>query len=199
MIYRKIAGVFGTQNVGKTTFVNDLVSHTNGWEERWTLFGRDYRKEIESRGLKINRDGTEDSQKAIHEILVQNVVDAVNDTSGDNLIMDRTPIDSYVYTKWHNQFGNGGISDSTINGMWRQVLRFCRLFDILVYIPLDKCADVEVVDDRFRDTNLEYRRQIDEIMGNVFILLKGSLTMTHVDMLYGSRERRVSEFLSMAI
>lgn len=199
MMNKKIAGVFGTQNVGKTTFVNDLVADTKGGEERWTLFGRDYRKEIESRGLKINRDGTEESQKAIHGILVQNVVDAINDTSDGNLIMDRTPIDSYVYTKWHNLFGNGGISTSTVDGMWRQVLRFCRLFDVLVYIPLDKCADVKVVDDRFRDTNLEYRQQIDMIMENVFMVLQTHLAMTKVRMLYGSRERRVSDFLLMAI
>lgn len=197
MTGKKIAGVFGTQNVGKTTFVRDLVDATEGRQESWKVFGSDYRKEIGRQGLSINRNGTEESQMTIHGILLQNVVDAVSDMKCDRIIMDRTPVDSYAYTMWHNRFGNGKISDETLNMMEQQVFRFCRMFDYLFYIPLDKCEDVEVVDDKFRDTNLEYRKQIDMIMGELYNRLSatGVLSNVFVMCLFGSRQKRVDRFL----
>ena len=195
-----IVGVFGTANTGKTTFINDLVEKTSSLEdplERWTVFGKNYRDEITKRGLKINREGNEECQQVIHDVLVGNIIDAVNCKEQGNYIMDRTIIDSFVYTYWHYKFGTVKINPETIYRMWSQVVKYTKLFDILLYIPLDKCEDVIVVDDKFRDVNYTYRNQIDSIMKAVFdyLLDAGS----NINVIYGSRETRVDTFMNVIL
>ena len=192
-----IVGVFGTANTGKTTFINDLVEKTSNLEdplERWTVFGKNYRDEITKRGLKINREGNEECQQIIHDVLVGNIIDAVNCKEHGNYIMDRTIIDSFVYTYWHYKFGTVKINTETIDRMWDQVVKYTKLFDILLYIPLDKCEDVIVVDDKFRDVNYTYRNQIDSIMKSVWHYLLD--TGSNVNVIYGSRETRVDTFIN---
>ena len=192
-----IVGVFGTANTGKTTFINDLVEKTSNLEdplERWTVFGKNYRDEITKRGLKINREGNEECQQVIHDVLVGNIIDAVNCKEHGNYIMDRTIIDSFVYTYWHDKFGTVKINTETIDRMWDQVVKYTKLFDILLYIPLDKCEDVIVVDDKFRDVNYTYRNQIDSIMKSVWHYLLD--TGSNVNVIYGSRETRVDTFIN---
>ena len=81
--------------------------------------------------------------------------------------------------------------------MWSQVVKYTKLFDILLYIPLDKCEDVIVVDDKFRDVNYTYRNQIDSIMKAVFdyLLDAGS----NINVIYGSRETRVDTFMNVIL
>lgn len=186
-----IVGVLGTQNVGKTTFVDDVVANGGGW----SLFGRNYRDVIASQHLKINRDGDERSQKVIHGMLVQNVADAIAEGNRRLLIMDRTPVDSFVYTKYLAK--RGRVSEATLKEMESQMMTCAGFFDWLVYIPLCMCDDVKVVDDRFRDTDLDYRREIDGLMMDalheIFSCRKcdGNPRMMIV---YGTREERVRRF-----
>ena len=195
-----IVGVFGTANTGKTTFINDLVEKTSNLEdplERWTIFGKNYRDEITKRGLKINREGNEECQQIIHDVLVSNIIDAVNYKEPGNLIMDRTIIDSFVYTYWHYKFGTVKINPETIDRMWNQVVKYTKLFDILLYIPLDKCKDVIVIDDKFREVNYTYRNQIDSIMKSVWHYLWE--TGNNINVIYGSRETRVNNFMNVIL
>lgn len=190
-----IVGVFGTQNVGKTTFVNDVIKDGGGW----TLFGNNYRDVIRESGLKINRDGDEESQKTIHGILMRNILDALNDGDANSrFIMDRTPVDSYAYTEYLHGKGKGDVSSETVANMKSDVEMSFGMYDCLLYIPLGMCGDIKVVDDRFRDTNLEYRAEIDGIMGKMFSHLSEfaakmgwSVMMRKV---YGTRERRIEMF-----
>jgi hypothetical protein len=196
-----IVGVLGTQNTGKTTFINDVVKASKQNGVKWNIFGKDYRKLIEEQGLKINRNGTEESQQIIHNVLVQNIVDAVNSDNDSGLIMDRTPIDSYVYTSYLKYNGGVSINSETIDKMWYQCQKFCRLYDYLIYIPLSKCDNVKVVDDKFRDTNLEYRKKIDETMCSVYSYMRDTYATdkVHFIEIYGSREERVDRFFRETI
>ena len=191
-----IVAVFGTANTGKSTLIEDIVNYEENKkrdaDKQWTLFGKDYRQIISERGLKINRDGNEECQQVIHDTLLQNIIDAVNEPFLKRIIMDRTILDSFAYTYWHNKFGKGGISQSTIEKMWYQVVKFSSVFDALMYIPLNKCNDIEVVDDKFRDTNLEYRKQIDTIFNVMWLTLIGD--GARMDIIHGSREKRVEWF-----
>ena len=76
--------------------------------------------------------------------------------------------------------------------MWQQVVKFSKLYTRILYIPLCFCEDVKVVDDRFRDTNSEYRSQIDRIFAAEFLSL--SRNGSRMDVIYGSREERVKRF-----
>lgn len=193
-----IVGVFGTANTGKTTLINDIINSNKNTERdnafKWRLFGKDYREAISEKGLKINREGNEECQKIIHETLLNNILAAVDETESKRLIMDRTIIDSFTYTYWHSRFGKGGISENTIKKMWEQVVRYSMVFDSLIYIPLDRCGDIEVVDDKFRDTDFEYRKQIDSIFNAIWMILIG--LGARMEIIYGSREDRLNWFFN---
>ena len=58
-----VIGVIGTQNTGKSTFIKDILEKFKGTAMEFQTVGCDYRKKIEERGLKINREGNLESQK----------------------------------------------------------------------------------------------------------------------------------------
>ena len=195
---KHIVGVFGTANTGKSTFINDLIANTANREDptsRWQLFGDNYRDIITAKGLQINRNGTEECQQVIHDVLVNNIIKACDYDKPANLIMDRTIIDSFVYTYWHHKYGTIPIKTSTLDKMWKQVLAYSRMFDLLIWIPLELCKDVKVVDDHFRDTDLTYRTQIDAIMAQVHKCLTVSGCKTA--MISGTRDERVDIFINV--
>ena len=190
-----IVGIVGTANTGKTTLIKDVVDSENNARDRdyqWTLYGKDYRKTIEEKGLKINREGNEECQQVIHDTLLQNIIDASNESFHKRMVMDRTILDSFAYTYWHYRYGTSAIKTETLDKMWRQVVKFSKLYTRILYIPLCFCGDVKVVDDRFRDTNSEYRSQIDRIFAAEFLSL--SRNGSRMDVIYGSREERVKRF-----
>lgn len=190
-----IVGIVGTANTGKTTLIKDVVNSENNERNRdyqWTLYGKDYRKIIEEKGLKINREGNEECQQIIHDTLLQNIIDASNESFHKRMIMDRTILDSFAYTYWHYRYGNASIKTETLNKMWQQVVKFSKLYTRILYIPLCFCKDVKVVDDKFRDTNSEYRSQIDKIFEAEFLSL--SRNGSRMDVIYGNREERVKKF-----
>ena len=192
-----IVGVFGTANTGKTTLIDDIVSRSakeREEEARWHLFGKDYREVIKEKGLVINRDGDERSQMVIHETLLQNIRDAVMENSERRLIMDRTILDSFAYTYYLKMFGEKSISDDLIQKMWTDVELYSPCFDSLLYIPLSKCGDITVEDDKFRDTNFEYRKRIDQIFSALFVTLVLS-GRANMDIIFGTREKRIKWFL----
>ena len=190
-----IYGVVGTQNTGKTTFIKDVVDSTSDRREwfRFTNSGVDYRDKITKMGLVINRNGNEECQKVIFDTLTDNLLMNVRSPKSSRVILDRTPLDAFVYTKWHDEYGNHSVSRDTIVKMWRSLERSMRCLDRIVWIPLSMCDNVKVVDDKFRDTDVEYRRQIDGLFGRYLHLL--SSQGMKVTMVYGSRDERVRAFL----
>lgn len=196
-----IVGVVGTANTGKTTFIQDVVSdESNGSlpeELKWRVYGKDYRDEIAKRGLKINRNGDEAGQLAIHEVLLGNIRSAMSETVLKRMIMDRTILDSFAYTYWHSRFGKGGISEKTLMGMWEDVNRYSMVFDSIIYIPMDKCGDIAVVDDGVRDVDEQYRREIDHIFNALWYVLLGS--GAKMEIIYGSREERLRWFFQTKV
>ena len=201
--YKLIVGVFGTQNTGKSTFINDVIAESAASTPNedtdaslsWSKYGDDYRDVIARRGLKINRNGNLESQSIIHSVLVHNIMNAVNENAFKRMIMDRTVIDSFAYTYWHYKYSNAdtGITKKDIERMWEQVLYLARMFDSLIWIPLSRCENVQLVDDKFRDTNVEYRQQIDDIMGAIWKRLRNE--GCNMDVIFGSRDKRVQWFL----
>lgn len=81
-----------------------------------------------------------------------------------NYITDRSPIDAFAYTTYlfrHNP--ELGITQSDLDDMLEKVKSSIAIYDKIIFIDLKNCDNVEVVDDKFRDTNLEYRMEIDSI------------------------------------
>ena len=70
-------------------------------------------------------------------------------------------------------------------------------YDRIIYIDLDNCGNVEVVDDTLRDTNLEYRAEIDQLFKETFNKLDEALDGKLNLEIKGTREMRVNQFLEM--
>ena len=193
-----VVGVIGTQNTGKSTFIKDLLERLKGTPMEFKTVGCDYREKIRQAGLKINRDGNLECQKIIFDTLVEQL-DVIDGMPSGNYITDRSPMDAYVYTEYlFRHRPELGIRQSDMDEMFDRLQQNMDRYDRIVFLDLDKCANVEVVDDKFRDTNLEYRKEIDQIFKEVIgrlgtAYLWGKLSTD----IQGTRENRVERFLEM--
>ena len=73
-----IVGVVGTQNTGKSTFIQDVrnaTAYRANESNRFVTVGVDYRKKIADLGLQINRNGNIESQNIIFDCLVGESID----------------------------------------------------------------------------------------------------------------------------
>lgn len=187
--------VIGSQNTGKSTFIKDIIDkyQNNPVYEPFYTPQMDYRKVIESKGLKINREGNYESQRAILDCLVDGTVEAIRNPKWKNVIFDRCPIDNVVYSMYLNY--QGKINDDQINQAVSEMKRFVRLYDTIIYIPLDQCDDIEVIDDKFRDTDLNYRLYVDKLFQQVISDLD-EIDKEKIVKIYGTRDDRLCMFFS---
>ena len=195
-----VVGVIGTQNTGKSTFIKDILEKFKGTPLEFKTVGCDYRKKIEERGLKINREGNLESQKIIFDTLVEqlHVIDKMPDGC---YLTDRSPIDAYVYTRYLKAHNPGlGITEDDLQNMFNKLCLEIGRYDKIVFLDLDKCCNVGVVNDKFRDTNLEYRQEIDWLFKDTLLklVLGGILPASKVsDSVYGTRDERLSKFIEV--
>ena len=195
-----IVGVMGTQNTGKSTFIKDILEKFKGTAMEFKTVGCDYRKKIEERGLKINRNGNLESQKIIFNTLVEQL-DIIDGMPNGCYLTDRTPIDAYVYTKYLKEHKpESGITDDDLQSMFNKLCCEIGRYDKIVFLDLDSCGNVVVVDDKFRDTNLEYRREIDWLFKDTLLklVLSGVLPASKVsDSICGTRDERIGKFIEL--
>lgn len=191
-----VIGVIGTQNTGKSTFIKDILEKFKGTEFEFKTVGCDYRKKIEEKGLKINRNGNLESQKIIFDTLVEQL-DIIGKMPAGNYITDRSPLDAYVYTCYLWKYGTIDVEQSDLDDMFSKLCDAMRRYDKIIFLDLDKCANVDVVDDKFRDTDLEYRKEIDQLFKGVLEILEGNGVLKgKVERgIFGTRDERVELFL----
>jgi hypothetical protein len=151
----KIA-VIGTQNTGKTTYINDFLS-------KWTMFKKPettYRDIIKEKNLPHSKEGTEESQNLILNAMVDEII---NSSKDENVIFDRCVLDVLAYTTW--LCINEKVSPTFVDKQRLIVRETLRLYDILFFIPLTKAAKIEIEkkEDGARDTDPVYREEIDNI------------------------------------
>jgi len=193
-----LCAVIGSQNTGKSTFIKDVLDkyQDNPIFEPFVTDPIDYRKVIEEKHLSINREGNLESQRVIFDCLSDQVVKAIRNPNIKNVIFDRCPLDSLVYTMYLFDMHKGGIEQSDLDQMISEMKRFIRLYDAVCYIPLDKCDNVVVVDDKFRDTDLAYRSYVDRLFKKAINSLE-DIDSDKIIEIYGSREERVSMFYEL--
>jgi hypothetical protein len=74
--------------------------------------------------------------------------------------------------------------------MTTEMLEHIKLYNYLVYIPLSMCNNVTIVNDKFRDTDSEYRKNIDNNFK--YILNTYSKHLPNIITIYGNRDERIS-------
>lgn len=152
--------ITGTSCVGKTTFINDFL-------KQWPMYKapkRSYRQVAKKDDIKLNREGDIEGQRAIQKILF----DQIEETKDEKyVIYDRGPLDNLVYSIWLNAKKLGNVDDLYIEQAISKVKRIVSLYDIIFFIPVLKDYPVEVVEDEQRDTNPEFRAEIDNLFKGI--------------------------------
>jgi GTPase SAR1 family protein len=149
----KIA-VIGTQNVGKTTYVNDFLI-------KWPMYKKPettYRDMIKQKNLPHSKEGTEETQTFILNCLTDEVI---NSSKDDFVIFDRSVLDVLAYSTWLCL--NGKVSEKFLDQQRLLIKETLKLYDILLFIPLTKVANIEIVDNGVREIDPLYREEIDNI------------------------------------
>jgi len=149
----KIA-VSGTASIGKTTYIQDFL-------KKWPMYetpAKTYRDLIKEKNLTHSSQGTEESQNEILNYLIDQ---ATEYSKKDFVILDRCVLDNLVYTSWLNL--QGLVSEDFLDKTRILTRETLKLYDLIFFIPITKVAPVELVPDEMRDTNPQYREEIDNI------------------------------------
>jgi hypothetical protein len=150
----KIA-IIGSQCTGKTTYINDFISHWNMYK---LCKQPRYSDLIKARGLSINEEGNEASQRLILNSLTDQVVYTPKD---DNTIFDRSVLDNLVYTMWLN--AHGKVSDEFVKETIKLVKETLTFYDILFFLPITKHSPVPFEEGTNRSACPTYRAEIDNL------------------------------------
>jgi hypothetical protein len=149
----KIAFI-GTQCNGKSTLINEFC-------KRWPMYKQPkstYRKLIKTNKIVNNENGTEESQKAILNAIIDDAQKAIA-KDGDFLVFDRCVIDNIAYSLWLNE--RGKVSDEFVIDSRLIAIQAIKVFDIIFYVPLRE--EIEIVPKKGRAIDPVYRQEIDNI------------------------------------
>lgn len=180
----------GCQASGKSTFVTDFLKT---WPN-YTTPKTTYRDLVKKKGLKINKEGTKESQMAILNYHIDEIQRYGPD---DNVILDRCVLDPLIYSLWLHEKNKGDVTDEDIILMLRLVKEGLKLYDIIFWFPM---LDVSIPkEDHLRDKDEEYRKEINNLFNAAskdYLGRKATIFPTEdcpalID-LHGSREERIA-------
>jgi predicted ATPase len=149
----KIA-VVGTSCIGKSTYIQDFLKNWPMYETPKTT----YRDLIKEKNIPCNREGTEESQRMILDFLAEQ---ATQYSKKDNVIFDRCVLDNLAYSSWlhlKDKVSEKFLDESRI--LTRETLR---LLDVIFFLPITNSSPVTIVNDDLRDTDPQYREEVDNI------------------------------------
>jgi hypothetical protein len=149
----KIAFI-GTQCNGKSTLIKEFL-------KRWPMYKEaksTYRNLLKTGKVTGNQEGTEESQKAILNCIIDDTQKAIA-KEGDFLVFDRCVTDNIAYSLWLNE--KGKVSDEFIMDTKRIAFEAIRIFDIIFYLPLRE--EINIVPKKGRAIDPAYRQEIDNI------------------------------------
>jgi len=183
--------VVGAQCTGKTTFINDIIDAFPQFvREEYT-----YRDAIKDAGIEnnINRKTNQESQRIIFNALAECAKRAKPYT-----ILDRCVMDAVAYTIWPEQYSDEetDITPQMIRNMHNTAVEVMDEYDLIIFIPADENISLE--DDKFRDIDPEFRRQMTKIFEELLILEIEDPNFDKygykVVTISGTREERIADF-----
>ena len=136
----------GTGCSGKSTLLTKCREY---YGDKFT-YVTEVTRPIARKGLPINEDGNDDTQRAIIDAHIEN-------NKLDDVIMDRCIVDGYVYTTW--LFDQEQVTSDIYEYAWNTLNDILNDIDIIFY-----CTPVEMEDDGERSTNENFRREVDSMM-----------------------------------
>lgn len=154
-------GVIGTQCVGKSTLIEDMVLQ---WPQL-TRPTKTYRDLIKEKALPINKTGTKESQEMILNFLVD---EAMANYGKKKMIFDRTPLDNLVYSLWLYGKEAPGFDEAFIDKCVVTVRHALKFYSVIFYLPLVQENDVILTAKEHRDIDPVYRSEIGILFETIY-------------------------------
>jgi nicotinamide riboside kinase len=170
--------VIGPQNTGKSTFIKDFLLAF----PTYVTPTETYRDIVREKGLTINRETTEESQRAIRDFLFTQT----REFPGTDVIFDRCVIDNYVYTKAQHE---KGLLRHEFVVETEQVMRDS-LSGIEVIFLIPTAAGVAFVDDELRDTDRGFADHANTLFIDTLLRLRSDIPHRIITV-SGPREMRI--------
>lgn len=167
-------GFCGTMSVGKTTLVKALRKLP---EFRDYHYATERSKYLNSLGIPLNHETTIEGQTIF-------LAERVTELMQSNIITDRTIIDVIAFTKCAQKTS---ILDA--DAFEEYAKRFIKQYDYVFYISPD---GVPMEDNGVRETDLEYRKEIDETIQK--LLFKHRPVFHTVS---GTTEERIAQIMKI--
>jgi GTPase SAR1 family protein len=168
-------GLCGTVSVGKTTLVNALKELPQFKDYKFSTERSKYLRDL---GIPLNTDSTLKGQTVF---LSERCAELMN----DNLITDRTVIDVMAFTS-----AAKSIKEADKISYEEYACNFINEYDYIFYVSPE---GVEIEDNGVRETNAEYRDQIDfNIKG---ILVTYSHRIKKYKRISGTTEERIKQII----
>lgn len=147
--------VMGTACMGKSTFVADFL-------KKWPMYRTNNQKYSNIKDIKLNEQGTEESQMKVLNFIVDQIISEPKDS---NIILDRCVLDNLVYTTWLGM--NGKVSDTFVKKTMDIVRETLVLYDVIFFFPITKYSPVSLVNKEHRSVDPKYREEIDVLFKSI--------------------------------
>tara|TARA_R100001510_G_C7647434_1_gene204767 strand:- start:1564 stop:2286 length:723 start_codon:yes stop_codon:yes gene_type:complete len=149
----------GTGNSGKSTMVKSFL-HT--WKQYETP-EKTYRDILKEENLTHSTETTTETQNKILNFMIDQVSGY---SKGDKVIFDRCPLDNLAYTIWCNEKKKDEFTREFVTKQINLMKESMRSLDIIFLCRFD--VNQKVQDDGFRETNVEFILEIDNIFNSFF-------------------------------
>ena len=168
-------GLTGTMSCGKTTLVNALKELPQFKDYKFATERSKYLRDL---GIPLNTDSTLKGQTIF-------LAERVSELMHENLITDRTVIDVMAFTQ-----AAKSIKPADKTSYEEYARNFINEYDYIFYVSPE---GVEIEDNNVRETNAEYRDQIDYIIKGLCHLYNHRMSNFH--MISGTTEERIKQIL----
>ena len=148
--------ISGSACQGKSTLVNDFI-------KTWPNYKRSsesYRTLLKEEKININKKVDKDGQWKILNCLID---DLQQTYKGDNIILDRCPLDNLVYSLWAEEKQTSDIDRDFIKKCIPLVQESMKAVDIIFFLPITKVAPITIEEKPDREIDKTFIEEIDYI------------------------------------
>ena len=146
--------VSGTQNMGKTTFINDFL-------ETYPMYHKsenDYRTLFKENEVKINQEGS----KASQELIMNHIIDEhMKYKNTDHVIHDRGILDNVIHTIYLNDKHPEEVPEEFVQTSLEMCKHVTKFYDIIFLFTESKYNQIPIEEKKNRDTDPAYMQEMD--------------------------------------
>lgn len=157
----KKIGIIGTQCIGKSTLIEDMMLQ---WPQL-SKPSKTYRDLVKEKELPVNKNGTKESQGLILDFLVE---EAEKNYGQKKMVFDRTPLDNLAYTFWLYDKKISDIDEDFIDTSVIKARNALTHYSILFYLPLIEKNNIPLSEKEQRDVDPVYRAEIDVLFDGFY-------------------------------